>query len=135
MTATGRCYCGQVTYEIDGDPLWQAQCHCRECQYITGGGPNYFMIVPVDAYRVTKGTPAQFTRNGLETPRTRDFCPNCGTHLITRLPDGERLVIKVGTLDDMSVYTGPQMAIYCCDKRPFHVIAEGVPTVDKLPSR
>ena len=135
MATTGRCYCGQITYEINGDPLWQAQCHCRECQYITGGGPNYFMIVAADAYRVTKGTPKQFTRDDLAEPRTRDFCGNCGTHLITRLPDGKRIVVKVGTLDDMSVYSGPQMAIYCCDKQPFHVIAEGVPAVDKLPQR
>ena len=135
MTTTGRCYCGQITYQITGDPMWHAQCHCRECQYITGGGPNYFMIVPADAYQVTNGTPAQFTREDIKDPRTRDFCPNCGTHLITRLPDGKRLVIKVGTLDDMSVYQGPQMAIYCCDKQPFHTIAEGIPAVDKLPPR
>lgn len=54
--------------------------------------------------------------------------------MITRL-DRPAVVVKVGTLDDMSVYTGPQMAIYCCDKQPFHVIAEGVPAVDKLPAR
>ncbi len=135
MSFTGRCYCGQVQYQVSGEPQWHAQCHCRECQYITGGGPNYFMIVAVDDFAFTKGIASQFTRDDIKNPRTRDFCGNCGTHLTTRLPDGKRMVIKVGTLDDMNVYEGPQMAIYCCDKQPFHVIAEGVPAVDKLPPR
>ncbi|MDF1727348.1 MAG: GFA family protein [Sulfitobacter sp.] len=134
MTTTGRCYCGQLTYEITGKAQWQAQCHCRECQYISGGGPNYFMIVAADDFAYYSGTPQQFTRDDIDNPRTREFCGNCGTHLITRL-DRPAVVVKVGTLDDMSVYEGPQMAIYCCDKQPFHVIAAGVPEVDKLPQR
>ncbi len=130
---TGRCYCGEITYEITGTPQWQAQCHCRECQYISGGGPNYFMLFAADDFHYTKGAPSQFTRSDLKVARTRDFCPTCGTHLVTRLPDRPALVVKVGTLDDPADYDGPQMAIFCCDKQPFHVIAPGLPTADKLP--
>ena len=135
MPTTGRCYCGALKFEITGDPQWQAQCLCRECQYITGGGPNFFMIVAVDDYQFTSGTPKQFTRDDIENPRTRDFCGTCGTHMTTRLPDGKRIVVKVGTLDDPSVYEGPQAAIFCCDTQPFHAIADGVPQLDKLPAR
>ena len=135
MSTTGRCYCGEVRYEITGQPQWQAQCHCRECQYISGGGPNYFMIVAAGDFSYTEGTPKQFTRSDLTVARTRDFCPTCGTHLVTRLPDRPAVVVKVGTLDDPSFYSGPQMAIFTCDIQPFHVIAEGVRSVEKLPSR
>ena len=38
MAITGRCYCGAVRYEADGPPAFKGQCHCRECQYISGGG-------------------------------------------------------------------------------------------------
>lgn len=135
MATTGRCYCGELKYEINGAPQWQAQCHCRECQYISGGGPNYFMIVAADDFSFTEGTPRQFTRDDIDNPRTREFCGTCGTHMITRLPDRPAVVVKVGTLDDVSVYEGPQMAIFTCDMQPFHVIAEGVQSVDKLPQR
>ena len=37
MRLEGGCYCGEVRYVAEGDPMMQAQCHCRECQYITGG--------------------------------------------------------------------------------------------------
>lgn len=134
MSFTGKCYCGALRYEVTGAPQWHAQCHCRECQYISGGGPNYFMIVLAETFRYTSGAPKQFARDDLEAPVTREFCDTCGTHLTTRLP-GPRMVLKVGSLDDPSVYAGPQMAIYTCDSQPYHTIADGVPSVDKLPPR
>ena len=80
MTTQGGCYCGATRYEAAGDPVMKAQCHCRECQYISGGGPNYFMMMPEDGFSWTQGTPATFTRTDIEGARTREYCPTCGTH-------------------------------------------------------
>ena len=129
----GQCYCGALRYNIQGDPMLKAQCHCRECQYITGGGPNYFMMLPAAGHSYTRGTPRQFARPDLETPVTREFCPTCGTHVLTRVRNGDNVVIKVGTLDDPSAFGGPTMAIYTCDAQPFHQIPAGLATFDRLP--
>lgn len=134
MKFQGGCYCGKVRYEAEGEPMLKAQCHCRECQYITGGAPNMFMLMKPDEFRYTKGTPKQFTRSDLETPVTREFCPDCGTHLVTR-PPRPIIVVKVGTLDDPKLFGGPNMAIYTIDRQPFHQIAEGLPTFERLPPR
>ncbi len=133
MKLEGGCYCGQVRYVAEGEPTFKAECLCRECQYITGGGPNFFMMMPANGFRFTKGQPKGFTRSDLERPVTREFCPNCGTHMITRLPHMPAVVLKVGTLDDPSQYGGPQVAIYTCDQQPFHAVAEGLPRFEKLP--
>lgn len=133
MTRTGGCYCGQVRYESVGDPQMQAQCHCRECQYITGGSPNVFMAVPEAGLTFTAGETRSFTRDNLETPVTREFCPNCGTHLLTRAPGlAGAVILKVGSLDDPSEFH-PQMAIFTCDKQAFHTIADGLPSFERMP--
>ena len=133
MSRTGGCYCGQVRYESTGDAMMQAQCHCRECQYITGGSPNVFMAVPDAGLVFTQGETKGFSRDDLEAPVTREFCPNCGTHILTRSPRLEGAVIlKVGTLDDPSEFN-PQIAIFTCDQQAFHTIPEGVPSFERTP--
>ena len=134
MKFEGGCYCGNVRYEADGEPMMKAQCHCRECQYIAGGAPSLFMIMKPDEFRYTKGAPKQFARGDLEKPVTREFCPDCGTHLVTR-PQRPVVVVKVGTLDDPKLFGGPQAAIYTIDQQPFHQIPEGIPTFERLPQR
>ena len=135
MKLEGRCYCGNVRYVAEGEPMLQAQCHCRECQYITGGAPNTFIVMPAAGHKYTKGTPKAFTRSDLERAVTREFCPDCGTHLVTRPPVLKSVVLKVGTLDDPKLFGGPQLAIYTVDKQPFHEIPQGMTCFERLPGR
>lgn len=133
MTIEGGCYCGALRYKAEGEPMMKAQCHCRECQYITGGAPNMFIAMPVAGFSYTKGTPQKFTRSDIENPVTREFCGQCGTHVVTRPQGFPAVIVKVGTLDDPKVYGGPQMAIYTIDKQSFHQIPNGIPTFERLP--
>jgi len=134
MKVEGGCYCGAVRYRAEGDPLFKGQCHCRECQYISGGHPNVVMGMPEPGFAYTKGTGKQFRRSDLERPATREFCAECGTHMITRAPAlPGAVLIKIGTLDDPSVFGGPQMVIWTIDKQAFHHVPEGVPVFERLP--
>jgi hypothetical protein len=56
MKVEGGCYCGAVRYVAEGDPMLKAQCHCRECQYLTGGAPNFFMAMPVEGFSYTRAS-------------------------------------------------------------------------------
>ena len=133
MKVEGGCYCGEVRYETEGEPVMKGQCFCRECQYITGGDSVLIMGMPELGYKITKGAPKGFKRSDIENAVTREFCPNCGTHITTRAVPG-LVMIKVGTLDDPSLFEGPQMAIYTCDKQPYHRVPTDIPTYDKLPT-
>ena len=42
------------------------------------------MVVPPEAFRYTKGAAKPFKRSDLDNAVTREFCPECGTHLATR---------------------------------------------------
>ncbi len=128
----GGCYCGAVRYKVEGDAIMQAQCHCRECQYISGGSPNVTIGFPVAAFSYTRGEPRAFQRSDLENGVVREFCPECGTHLVAKPPAMPLALIKAGTLDDPSQFS-PQMAIYLCDRQAFHQVPEGIPTFEGLP--
>ena len=133
MTITGGCYCGSIRYEVTAEPQAQIQCHCRECQYITGGHPNAFAVFPDEAFSWTKEAPASFSRPDLDNPVTRYFCQTCGTGLGTKSPARpDSTIIKAGTLDDPSTFKA-QAAIFTCDAPPCHVLPEGVPAFDKRP--
>lgn len=134
MTFEGGCYCGAVRYVAEGDPTLKAQCHCRACQHITGGAPNMFMLMPTAGFKWTKGEPKRFMRPDLNNAVTREFCETCGTHLTTRRPGLEAVIVKIGTLDDPRLYGGPTIAIFTEDEQPFHVIAEGVRKFEKMPT-
>lgn len=135
MKITGGCYCGDIRYEADGDLEATFQCHCRECQYITGGHPNIVMIFAKKDFRFTSGSTGTFERPDLETPVKRHFCANCGTGIGSESPARpDSMIIKVGTVDDSSGWA-PQFAQFTCDLQDFHHIADGLPSFDKRPPR
>jgi hypothetical protein len=133
MKLEGGCYCRAIRYVAEGEPMMKAQCHCRECQYITGGSPNVFIAMPTASFSYVQGTPKQFSRSDLERAVTREFCPDCGTHLVTRPQRMPAVIVKVGTLDDPSLFGGPDMAIFMVGKQEFHQIRAGLPTFERLP--
>ena len=135
MKLEGGCYCGALRSLAEGEPMMKAQCHCRECQYISGGAPNLFAVMPADQFRYTQGAPKSFTRSDLEQPVTREFCAECGTHLLTRRPGLPAVILKIGTLDDPGLFGMPQLAIFTVDKQEFHHIPEGMPSFERMPKR
>ena len=133
MKINGGCYCGAVRYEIDGEPQASLQCHCRECQYISGGNPAALMLFPLESFQLTSGEMKQFRRSDLERPVTRHFCENCGTGVASETSNRPgSIVMKVGTFDDPSIFK-PTVAIYTCDKQDYHHIPEDMTAFDKRP--
>jgi hypothetical protein len=92
-----------------------------------------FMLMPPDGFSYTRGAPKRFARSDLEQAVMREFCAECGAHIATRRPGLEAVILKVGTLDDPSVFGGPRVAIFTIDKQAFHHIPEGMPAFERLP--
>ena len=63
--------------------------------------PTSSWACPSRASRTPRASPKAFRRSDLENPVTREFCADCGTHILTKTPKMPGAVlIKVGTLDD-----------------------------------
>jgi len=135
MAVTGGCYCGEVRYEVDGPQEAAFQCHCRECQYLTGGNANIVVVFAESDFRYTKGLASSFARSDLENPVTRHFCGACGTGIGSRSPSRPNsMIVKVGTLDDPGEYQA-QAAIFTCDRQAYHYIPNNIPSFDKRPTK
>ena len=133
MKISGGCYCGSLRYEANGDVEASIQCHCRECQYITGGNPNVIMIMPLSGFEFVKGIPKTFKRKDIEKAVTRLFCENCGTGIGTKNPNRPNsIILKVGTFDNPSIFK-PDIAIFTIDKQKFHYIEDGLKSFERRP--
>src|SRR5208282_1265612 len=60
----GGCLCRAVRYEVSAEPLAVMNCHCRDCQYSSGGAYTTAVVVPKAAFRLTKGSPKRFASKG-----------------------------------------------------------------------
>jgi hypothetical protein len=47
---TGRCLCGAVRYQFEGDPQFVFLCHCRDCQRSGGSLTHYGVMVPESGF-------------------------------------------------------------------------------------
>ena len=52
---TGRCLCGAIRYEYEGEATLVTHCHCESCRRQTSSPVTTFIIVPKTALRFTAG--------------------------------------------------------------------------------
>lgn len=100
----GGCFCRTVRYRVTADAAPFVVCHCRDCQFVSGGAPAHILVVPRDAIELLSGESALSSFASVSDSGhliTRQFCSVCGTPTfeILELEPDIRLV-KVGTLDD-----------------------------------
>jgi hypothetical protein len=131
----GGCNCSAVRFEIVGEPMTVAACHCTNCRRQSGSAFSVNLIVRASAMTVT-GAVAVFEDHATESgaPLAREFCARCGSP-IRSVPSASPKVVavKAGTLDDPGRYA-PQMHIWTRSALPWVVMPEGVPHFEKDPS-
>lgn len=103
MTArTGRCLCGAVTFELTAEPLVTRVCWCRDCQHLAANG-TVNLLVPAEALVVSGALSEHTKKAGSGNQVTRQFCPECGTHLFARSSGFPKFrVVRIGNLDEPS---------------------------------
>ena len=136
MTAfTGGCLCGAIRYRAAGDPIASGACHCRDCQYVSGGAPAHVIIMLEGDVTITKGNPRACWSTSVKGNRVaRHFCGECGTPLFAEnAAHPEFLPIKIGSLDDPSWFR-PGGHIWVSSAQPWHHIDSALPQWDKDPT-
>ena len=121
MTRTGRCLCGEVTFEISGDLIATAVCHCDRCQR-QGGSAFSVNLVVHESQLTVSGALATYEETGEHGDDVyvrRRFCASCGSPIVSELVHTAGVVaVKAGTLDDTSDVL-PTVEVWCVDRQPW----------------
>jgi hypothetical protein len=57
---TGGCLCGNIKYEVTGDPVASLNCYCRDCQYTSGGFQNPVIMFQKSGFTIIRGNPIEY---------------------------------------------------------------------------
>lgn len=129
----GGCRCGAVRYTCSAEPMFTAHCHCRDCQYASGG--PYSTVVGVAATALEmRGDMSSYTVDAESGNQvTRSFCPVCGSPILSELSANPAMkVLKAGTLDDPS-WLKPMMHIWTDSSQPWAETSPDLPKMAKSP--
>src|ERR1700734_2383894 len=78
----GSCFCGEVQFEVSGEPAAMGYCHCASCRHWSAGPVNAFTLWKPEAVNVRRGADGIGTY--AKTPISlRKWCKQCGGHLFT----------------------------------------------------
>lgn len=130
---TGNCLCGQVSFEAEGDIAMQGNCHCTDCQQVSGS--TFATLVFMKDEDVTiSGTTKSFEHkvdsgNSLR----KNFCPECGSQMFTyNLGRPGMTGMRAGQINEKDEIK-PQFNVYVSSKVPCTMLDESIPAFDKMP--
>jgi hypothetical protein len=111
-TRHASCSCGQLTAEVEGDPVRVSICHCLACQRRTGSVFGEQARFPRENVTIA-GVSTEYVRVGDEGTSARfHFCPHCGATVYYELGGLEAFIaIPVGAFADPGFPT-PTVSVY-----------------------
>lgn len=131
---SGGCSCGTIRYECSAEPIAMLNCHCRQCQYASGGAFSGGFFVNRPSFKLLKGKPKYYELVADSGNKVRrGFCPDCGSQLFAE-GDGnpDIVVIKPASLDDSNWYK-PQLDIFTENAQPWDYMDPALPKFPGMP--
>jgi hypothetical protein len=124
----GGCACGAIRYVCAAQPVASFNCHCRACQRFTGSAFISGILVPAEAFKLTRGAPAYYTRQGDSGGDiNRGFCAVCGSPVAANFSHMPDLIgIPAASLDDPSWHK-PAMDMYTSHAQPWDYMNPDLP--------
>lgn len=99
-TYQGSCFCGNVRFEVTGEPVAAGYCHCDSCRRWSASPINAFSLWKPEAVKVTQGADRIGTYNKTEKSY-RKWCRDCGGHIFTDHPGFGLVDVYAGVLPEL----------------------------------
>jgi hypothetical protein len=131
--ATGRCLCGEVQFAVAAAPRAMVQCHCTDCQHVSGSGHLSIARFAIEDVSISGETQTHVVKADSGNAVTRHFCRTCGSRLFSESAGRPGLIgVMAGSFDDHSWFD-PQLVIFKRSQPFWDITTEDVPHYDALP--
>jgi hypothetical protein len=131
--ATGQCLCGAVRFNAKAEPFVMAQCHCRDCQRVSGAGHTSNALFDERNVEVIGETTSYAVTADSGNTLTRYFCPNCGSRVFSRNSGRPgMIVLPAGAFDDSSWFR-PKVVVFTRSRHDWDTAGEDVPRHEAMP--
>ena len=130
---TGQCLCGDVTFKADGDIAMQGNCHCTDCQQVSGSPFATLVFMATDAVQVSGEVKSFEHAVDSGNVLTKQFCPTCGSQMFASnkgMP--QSIGLRAGSINEKSEIK-PQFNVYASSKIPCTKLDDTIPAFDKMP--
>ena len=130
MAITGECFCGDVTYRIDGQLRDARSCHCSRCRKAFSAQASAYAEVAPGTFEWLSGEQLLSTYEGSQGFGLR-FCSRCGSTLCG-IYEGEVHGVTLGCVNgNPDVEIG--MHIFVGSKAAWEVLPEGIVRFEEGP--
>lgn len=132
MPITGECFCGEVTYRIDGTLKDGRSCHCSRCRKLFNAQASAVAFVEPDQFKWTSGESLLTSYTNQQGFGVK-FCKKCGSTLCT-VHNDQVLQVTLGCVNgDPEIEISQH--IYVGSKARWEVIPESVTQFEAAPSK
>lgn len=110
-TGSGQCLCGNIKFEVLGEPEFSVLCFCEDCQRISGGGHLPQAAFEKSRVDIEGNLKSFHWKSDAGNDLQLSYCPDCGSPLFkktSKMPD--TLFIAVGLLNDQALFHSPHKA-------------------------
>ena len=128
----GKCLCGVIEFELDGDVPNLYQCHCSLCRKVTGSAANAALRIAADRFEWISGND-QIREFITESGFKSHFCSTCGSPVPNLTSNDRAYWIPVGLLEE----TGQLELVahlYVESRASWDVIADAGEQFDEMPN-
>ncbi len=130
---TGNCLCGAVSFEADGKPSFQANCHCKDCRQVTGAAYATLVFMNEADVKITGQVQSFDHTVDSGSVLTKEFCGTCGSQMFGKnAARPGSMSLRGGSINEQDLVQ-PQLNVFAGSKMDCTFLDPSIPAHDKMP--
>jgi len=122
-----------VTFTVAAAPVAMVQCHCKDCQRVSGTGHTSNARFRSEDVSLKGETKAYTVKADSGNIITRHFCPTCGSRLYNENSSRPSMMnMHVGSFEDHTWYE-PQWIVYKKGQPAWDTARADIPAYETMP--